>query len=128
MKLRIHGSSVRVRVDQRDLEQLIRDGRVIDETRFGDEPDRCFSCLLEIAGPADALPSVDYCSGRFVIQIGRDTANDWRNTDLVGFKTTREDRGKTVRLTLEKDFACLDRPVGEQGEDAYAFSNPSEHC
>ncbi|HVJ85005.1 MAG TPA: hypothetical protein VM452_05125 [Caulifigura sp.] len=128
MKLRIHGQTIRVRIDQHDLEQLLRDGRVTDETRFGDEPDRCFSCLLEIAGPPNSLPGVDYDRGRFVIQLGRDTANDWRNADLVGFKTTREEGGRMIRLMLEKDFACLDRPVGEEREDAYAFLNPAEHC
>ena len=128
MKLRIHGQSIRVRVDRRDLEQLLHEGRVTDEAAFGDEPDRCISCLLEIAGPPDSLPSVDYHRGRFVIQLGRDTANDWRNSDQVGFKTTRDEGGRMIRLTLEKDFACLDRAVGEEREDAYAFLNPAEHC
>jgi multidrug efflux system membrane fusion protein len=29
---------------------------------------------------------------------------------------------------LEKDFACLDRPEGDEAEDAWAFPNPSEVC
>jgi hypothetical protein len=33
-----------------------------------------------------------------------------------------------VRVILEKDFACIDRPLGEEADDAYAFANPSAVC
>jgi hypothetical protein len=33
-----------------------------------------------------------------------------------------------VRVVLEKDFACLDRPEGEEAEDAWAYPNPSSAC
>ena len=27
-----------------------------------------------------------------------------------------------------QDFACIDRPLGEEADDAYAFPNPSTLC
>jgi len=128
MKLRLKGNAVRVRVDRRDLEQLLSQGRVMDEIRFGDGPGRQFAYVLEIGGAPDALPTVDFLDGRFVIQIGSATADDWSRNDTVGFDTTRDVGGNTIRLILEKDFACLDRPAGQEADDQFAFPNPSSHC
>ncbi|QDT54802.1 hypothetical protein Pan44_28400 [Caulifigura coniformis] len=128
MKLRIKGNTVRLRVDRRDLEALLRDGRVIEETRFGATDDLCFSYMLEIAGAPGATPVIGYRGGRFTIQIGQTTAIDWVQSERVGFESSQQEDGRTIRLTLEKDFACLDRPAGQEGDDEFAFPNPSSHC
>jgi hypothetical protein len=49
MKLRLKGNSIRVRLDRRDIERLIDEGRVHDAVRFG--PGLAFSYAVE-GGPA----------------------------------------------------------------------------
>ena len=48
--------------------------------------------------------------------------------DRVGFDHQQPVDGGVVRVLLEKDFACIDRPAGEEADDAYAFPNPSAIC
>lgn len=128
MKLRLKGNTIRIRVDRRDLDLLVNEGQVVGEIRFGDEAGQRFSYVLEIGGASEALPNVDYRDGRFLIQIGGAAAKDWRQNDKVGFETTCERGGNTIRLIVEKDFACLDRPAGQEADDQFAFPNPSSHC
>ena len=126
MKLRLKGNSIRVRLDRRDIERLIDEGHVDDAVRFG--PGLAFSYAVE-AGPAPReRPKVSYKSGRLTIQIDPEDAEDWLAGDRVGFDHLQEVEGGVARVLLEKDFACIDRPLGEEADDAYAFPNPSAVC
>jgi len=87
-----------------------------------------FSYVLEIGEAENALPTVDYRDGRFLIQVGATTAKDWRQNDNGAFETTRECGGNTIRLIVEKDFACTDRPAGREEDDTFAFISPSLRC
>ena len=53
---------------------------------------------------------------------------EWLSSDRVGFDHLQDVEGGVVRVLVEKDFACIDRPLGEEADDAYAFPNPSSVC
>jgi hypothetical protein len=126
MKLRLRGNSIRVRLDRRDIERLIDEGHVDDAVRFG--PGLAFSYAVE-AGPAPReRPKASYTDGRLAIQIDRVDVEQWLSGDRVGFDHEQPVEGGVVRVLLEKDFACIDRPLGEEADDAYAFPNPSAVC
>src|SRR4051812_34270487 len=126
MKLRLKGNSIRVRLDRRDIERLIDEGRADDAVRFG--PGLAFSYAVE-AGPAPReRPKASYSDGRLTIRIDPDDAEEWLAGDRVGFEHQQPVDGGSVRVLLEKDFACIDRPPGEEPDDAYAFPNPSLAC
>jgi len=46
----------------------------------------------------------------------------------VDFEHEHVVEGGRVRMILGEDFACLDRPIADASEDAWAVSNPSEVC
>ncbi len=48
MKLRIKGNSVRVRLDRRDLANLLATGRVEDSVTFGPDTGQRFSYAVEM--------------------------------------------------------------------------------
>lgn len=126
MKLRLKGNSIRVRLDRRDIERLIDEGHVVDAVRFG--PGLEFSYAVE-AGPAPReLPKVSYSDGHLTIRINPVDVEEWLSGDRVGFDHDQPVDGGTVRVLLEKDFACIDRPSGEEADDAYAFPNPAVSC
>lgn len=126
MKLRLKGNSIRVRLDRRDIERLIDEGHVDDAVQFG--PGLAFSYAVE-AGPAPReQPKVSYISGRLTIQIDPVDVEEWLSGDRVGFDHQQPVEGGVIRVLLEKDFACIDRPLGEEADDAYAFPNPSTVC
>ena len=126
MKLRLRGTSIRVRLDRRDIERLIDKGRVHDAVRFG--PGLAFSYAVEMGPAPRERPRASYAAGRLLIRIDPDDADEWLAGDRVGFDHQQPVEGGVVRVLLEKDFACIDRPAGEEADDAYAFPNPSSVC
>jgi hypothetical protein len=126
MKLRLKGNSIRLRLHRRDIERLIYEGRVEDAVRFG--PGLAFSYAVEIGAAPRERPTAFYVAGRLLIRIDPEDAEEWLTGDRVGFDHLQDVEGGAVRVLLEKDFACIDRPLGEEADDAYAFPNPSAVC
>jgi hypothetical protein len=126
MKLRLKGNSIRVRLDRRDIERMIDKGRVEDAVRFG--PGLAFSYAVEMGPAPRERPRASYADGRLLIRIDPDDAEEWLASDRVGFDHQQPVDGGVVRVLLEKDFACIDRPAREEADDAHAFPNPSAVC
>jgi hypothetical protein len=126
MKLRLKGNSIRVRLDRRDIERLIDKGRVDDAVRFG--PGLAFSYAVEVGPAPHERPKASYNDGRLTIRIDPLDVEEWLAGDRVGFNHQQPVEDGVVRVLLEKDFACIDRPQGEEADDAYAFPNPSSVC
>ncbi len=126
MKLRIKGSSVRVRLDRRDLEGLIARGRIEDAVQFG--PGLGFRYAVEVGPAPRERPRACYAAGRLLIRIDPEDAVGWLEGDRVGFDHEQAVDGSVVRVILEKDFACIDGPSGREADDVYAFPNPSAAC
>lgn len=126
MKLRLKGNSIRVRLDRRDIERLVDAGRVDDGIRFG--PARAFSYAVEMGPAPRERPSASYNDGCLTIRIDPADAEAWLSSDRIGFDHQQPVEGGVVRVLLEKDLACIDRPPGEEADDAYAFPNPALSC
>jgi hypothetical protein len=126
MKLRLKGNSIRLRLDRRDIERLNDKGRVDDAIRFG--PGLSFSYAVEMGPAPHERPTAFYTAGRLLVRINPADAEDWLAGDRVGFDHLQDVDGGVIRVLLEKDFACIDRPAGEEADDAYAFPNPSATC
>jgi hypothetical protein len=126
MKLRLKGNSVRLRLDRRDFEQLINEGRVEDAVRFG--PGQMFEYAVQVGPASRGCPMVSYTDGCLTIQINPIDADEWLAPERVGFDHQQPVDGGVVRVLLEKDFACIDRQPGEEVDDVYAFPNPTLSC
>ena len=126
MKLRIKGNSIRLRLDQRDLQELLQAGRVEDSLRFG--PQQAFTYSIAVGSAQRDRPRIDYSAGNLMITIDRADVQAWQGSDRVGFDHQQPVDGGVVRIIVEKDFACIDRPAGEEHDDAWAFPNPSTSC
>jgi hypothetical protein len=128
MKLRIKGNSVRMRLDRRDLAELIEVHRVEDALRFGPGDDQILSYAVEAGDAPSGRPRATYHSGRLIVTINVADLEAWNNSDRVGFDHEQAVEGGVVRVVLEKDFACLDRSSGAEPGDDWAFPNPSSDC
>jgi len=124
MKLRIRGNSIRIRVDRKDLAELLNDGQIADEIRFGSARNKVLSYSVRIGCAPRGRPQVQYAAGRFLMTIDPADAEEWHRSENVGFghEQANED-GAVVRVLLEKDFACIDGDSDESQEDA--FPNPA---
>ena len=103
-------------------------GRVIDAVRFGPGSDRKLMYAVVVGPAPPGRPRADYSAGLLLATIDRGDAETWSAGDRVGFDHEQVTEGGTVRVVLEKDFVCLDRPAGDAAEDAWASPNPSVAC
>jgi hypothetical protein len=128
MKLRIWGNSVRVRLDRKDLAELLDRGLVRDALRFGPGSTHTFTYAVMIGAAPPGSPRADYSSGLLVVTIDPVAVELWATGTRVGFDEEQTMPGGTVRVILEKDFGCSDRLSEDEAEDPWAFPNPSVVC
>ena len=122
MKLRIRGDSIRLRLTQSEVQKLADDGRVEDSTHFG--PDERFTYAI-VAGGAHVEAKL--AARTIEISVPAATARAWATSETVGIEGARDvGDGKTLRILVEKDFACLTERPHE--DDADAFPNPHSSC
>lgn len=121
MKLRIHGNSLRLRLNQAEVSQFSKTGFVEDGIQFA--PGASFSYALESLSNLSG-PCATYQHGWLRIQIPAAQATEWVTTDLVGVAGEQPlGSGKQLSILIEKDFQCLH---GSEGPDPDAFPNPLE--
>jgi hypothetical protein len=122
MKLRVRGDSIRLRLTQSDVTALRERGLVEESTAFG--PTQHFVYALRTAGGAISA-SIE--ASRIEVLVPADVARTWAEGDSVGLEATQEaGGGRTLRILVEKDFACLTKRPHE--DDTDAFPNPNTSC
>jgi len=120
VKLRIHGNSLRLRLNRSDVERLRETGICTESLRFG--PGSQLSYMLE-ASPQATLIEVEYGENCIRVVLPRDMAQAWVGSDQISLCRERAEPGRPS-LLIEKDFQCLHRKE-TANDEADAFSNPS---
>ena len=116
---------MRLRLGRGEVAQLGRGERVEATTVFA--PGAALSVAL-LPAVAVSRITVDDEAGVVVVRLPAALAVDWAASDAVGLsEDVAAGNGLSLRVLIEKDFQCLDRPAGA-GEDADAFPNPSKVC
>jgi hypothetical protein len=121
MKLRIKGNSLRLRVSRSEVDKISRRERLEETIRFAPQVDAKLTYALEQA-PSVSVPTVRYNGTEVTVLIPAAIADAWCRTDVVGITecVSLGDFG-SLDLTIEKDFACLDR---SEEENSDTFANP----
>ena len=121
MKLRIHGNSLRLRLNQSEVAQFSKTGFVEDSIQFG--PGANFAYALESLSSLSS-PQALFANGFLRIQVPRADSTDWACSDRVGITGEQPlESGKRLSILIEKDFQCLH---GDDERDPNAFPNPLE--
>ncbi len=116
MKLRIRGQSIRLRLTQPEVTQILQ-GLPVRETTL--LPSQNFMYELAASESAKAIVA-DFADGLLRIIIPQSMALEWAGSDLVGLEN------KALKILIEKDFQCLTPRPSE--EDEGSFPNPNAHC
>ena len=120
MKLRIHGSSLRLRVSRSDLENLKTAGYVEDALRFS--ANSALIYRLELAERADV--KARFTESLIVVELPNSLAAPWYAEDQVSISAQQGAAPDPLDILIEKDFTCL---VPRPGEDqADFFPNPAK--
>lgn len=124
MKLRVKNNSVRLRLTRSEVARFNDSGRVEEAIEFGINPHRRFIYALESGAETETMRAAIE-NNRITIFVPKAQADEWTQTARVEMEAEQEiGGGKTLRLLIEKDFACLEPRAGE--EDADTFPHPLE--
>lgn len=124
MKLRLRENSIRLRLLQSEVKQF-RESRIVSEKiRFGDA--RILIYTLKASDDAEKI-SAGFSNNEIIVEIPFETARNWTETALIGLEfEQRIDENSTLKILIEKDFVCLERPFDEDNADA--FPHPKIEC
>ena len=116
MKLRIRGNSIRLRLLRGEVAQFGATGAVTETINFG--ASRMIYALR--ASGAVSEVSVNFTDNEIIIVIPNALARDWVESNEVGFEAEQKvSAEETLKILVEKDFICLDRPDDADNQDAY---------
>lgn len=120
MKLRIRGNSVRLRVSRGELSQMAEAGSTEDRARFGPGAELVYRLSVAPAGAVRA----ELAGSAISVTVPRAEFERWLEPEQVSVEaeqTTGD--GASLRILIEKDFACLAPRAGEDESDL--FPNPA---
>lgn len=124
MKLRIKGNTLRLRLQQKEVQRILDEGFVKEETCFGPVT---FTYELVVSSGAGSIAAELHGQAMRVL-IPAKVARDWATSDEVSLYGEQAAGGEALKILIEKDFACIKprtSPLWEDESDAYPNPNPS---
>lgn len=117
MKLRIRGNSLRLRLTQREVKTLVSHGEVAERIEFG--IGNALDYHLGMSETATECHAVLGASG-IVVFVPASVATRWASSDDISIEAAQPlSNNRSLKILIEKDFACpVDRP-GEDDSDAF---------
>lgn len=117
MKLRLRENSIRLRLLQGEVKILKETGTVSEKIMFSKSQILVYT--LKVSENMSEI-FADFKDQEITIEIPKQTAQDWIQTNLVGLENEQKiDDEKTLKILIEKDFVCLERPLDKDNADAY---------
>jgi hypothetical protein len=118
VKLRIKGASLRLRLTQAEMARLAAGEPVEERVPF---PGGALDYRLRRAPvrQIEAQIEAELGQGAIEVRIPEADALRWCGSDLVTLSAEQSVPGGTLRITLEKDFACLAPRSGEDESDTF---------
>jgi Family of unknown function (DUF7009) len=112
MKLRIKGSSLRLRLTQGEVRQLETEGEVSEQVQFGAGAKLTYRLATDAKSSAI---SAGYGDNVINIRVPQNVARTWASTDQVTLSHTEPVPDGDLRIVIEKDWNCL-APRSEEDE------------
>ena len=121
MKLRIRGNTVRIRISQSDMTQIVDHGVVVDSIDFA------LGERLEYR--VEVVPSgvvrASYQGNSISVALPQKSVENWSHSAEVSIESKQLlNNGVNLTILVEKDFTCLTSRDGEDEEDL--FPNPNK--
>jgi hypothetical protein len=126
MKLRLRENSIRLRLLQTEVRQLRETGNVSERIIFGANPTDTLTYSLRISVEAEKIYA-QMTDNKIEIFLPVLTAENWIDTNEVGLYAVQTIGDlDELKITVEKDFVCIERPSDEDNKDA--FPHPKMKC
>lgn len=120
MKLRLRENSIRLRLLQSEVVHLREFGNVSETIVFGVNPTETLTYSLRTSAEVLEI-SAQMIDSQIEIFLPLLTAERWADSDEVGLYGLQEIGELAIlKIVVEKDFICVDRPLDEDNEDAFS--------
>lgn len=121
MKLRVLDNSIRLRLTRTEVEKVAADGLVKASVPFS--AGVSFDYILE-SSRACVNPAAHVSNNVLTVCLPEEATRQWANSERVSISAEQPlDDGRSLRILVEKDFACL---VAREGEDdSDMFEHPA---
>lgn len=116
MKLRIKGPTLRLRLTQGEIRALLEEGVVEERVPFAPGASLVYR-LRRDAGCSEI--SASFRNGVVEILVPEGSAREWCTSERVTLAHEQALPEEALRITLEKDFACLAPREGEDESDNF---------
>lgn len=128
MKLRLLDNSIRIRIQQKELEALHLKGHIEAVTRIGPLTQQQFRYRLEKETLANPLTAT-LTDQTLTIGIAPEAVDSLVQTDQVGVSTEHEPEApEKLYILVEKDFKCLTPRSGEEDAFPHPDEQPGHAC
>ena len=117
MKLRLRDNSLRFRLDR--LEVAALGGTGLAESRTAVSAELPLVYRIRLSRDTDQ-PDVSFDQGTITVRVPEDLGRRWAESDDVGIYATTP---WGLRLTIEKDFRCLDAGARDEDE-SQSYDHP----
>jgi hypothetical protein len=121
MKIRIKDDSIRLRLTQTEVNDLVQSNKVNSQCQISFNSNFCY----EITTGKKWL--VTTAANTMQIEIPKTLISDWDINKTVGFETLIDNGSKGLKVLIEKDFKCL-TPRNENEEDHYENPLNQHNC
>lgn len=123
MKIRIKDNSLRLRITQGELAQFEREKHVESRISFPNGA----AIVYSLSWSNGDEYSVEFDGKNIRVSVPKSAGQGWLEPTEVGMEThIASADGESLRVLIEKDFACLTERVDEDESDN--FPNPNAHC
>ena len=121
MKLRFRQNSLRLRVNQREVDELAAGIALQEDVSF--PGDARMRYILE---PYGQHTTASFEGGVIRVSAPGNDVKEWASSGAIGIYFDLPVDGSTLRVSIEKDFQCVDGPPEER--DPHAFPRSGKAC
>lgn len=126
MKIRIRGNSLRLRLTQSEVRSLDENSQISDQIQFSSQPQDALTYEIVLSDSSTEI-TASYTSQKIQVQIPTPQGKKWAHSEQVSLENHLPiGSDESLRILVEKDFACLQEREGE--DDSDAFENPHSSC
>lgn len=118
MKIRMLGNSVRLRLSQSEVRQILDEGKVSQTVQFSKYLHQQLRYTL-IKGTVDKIQAI-YDRNQICVKLPVSMADEWATGTQISLEASMpiEENGQ-LKILVEKDFQCLDERTEEDESDLF---------
>ncbi|HYC29711.1 MAG TPA: hypothetical protein VEB42_12855 [Chitinophagaceae bacterium] len=102
MKIRMQANSLRYRLQQDEVADFEKHGKITEVIRLGPGTDEGLCFALQVSSTSDV--TVQHAGNTITIEVPEQIASQWTNTAMIGFDAIIKNNDGDLKVLVEKDF------------------------